>query len=70
MSKFDISLETCPFCGGESIPIATSSCSGIIACIGDCGIQTEKFWDEPMTQNESERVKWYIVAARKWNRRK
>lgn len=62
-------LVLCPFCGGKSVRVPTSTCSGHIACIGECGMKTAKFWDEPMTKNEGDRVKWYEVAAEKWNRR-
>ena len=62
-------LKPCPFCGGKSWLIPTSGISGRIACIGDCGIETKQFWDEPMTAPREEREKWDVLAARKWNRR-
>ena len=62
-------LKPCPFCGGEAVIVHTSSCGGHIACIGECGMQTAKFWDEPMRKNESERTKWHKTAIDAWNRR-
>lgn len=62
-------LKLCPFCGGEAILVATSGCSGLIACIGECKIETSKFWDSPMTKRESERTKWHEQAVEAWNRR-
>jgi hypothetical protein len=62
-------LERCPFCGGESVLVPLSSCNGYIACVGECGIKTAKYWDEPMTSHESERTKWHETATKAWNRR-
>ena len=65
-----VELKPCPFCGGEAVLVPFSSCSGEIACIGDCNFESAKFWDEPMTNpREAERRKWYEIAAEKWNRR-
>ncbi len=62
-------LKLCPFCGGKAVIVATSSCSGHIACVGECGMNTAKFWDSPMTAHESERKKWHEIATVAWNRR-
>lgn len=62
-------LKPCPFCGGKAYFIATSGVSGYIACIGDCGIHTGTFWDDPMTAPKDEREKWRDIAVRAWNRR-
>lgn len=62
-------LRGCPFCGGQAVYIATSSCSGHIACVGDCRMRTDKYWDTPMTNGATERTKWHDVAAAAWNRR-
>ena len=61
-------LKPCPFCGGEAMLAATSSCSGLICCVG-CGMKTGKFWDEPMSSPEKERTKWHEIATAAWNRR-
>ena len=62
-------LKPCPFCGSEAVIIPTSRCSGRIVCIGDCGIRTGKFWDEPMTEPEENQAKWRDLAIEAWNRR-
>ena len=62
-------LKPCPFCGGEAVIVATSTCGGHIACVGECRMTTGKFWDEPMTSHESERTKWHEIATKAWNRR-
>lgn len=62
-------LKPCPFCGGNAVFVAYSCCSGAIVCIGDCGIRTDKYWDDPMTDPPGERKKWKEVVKEKWNRR-
>ena len=62
-------LEHCPFCLGRAVLVPTSVCSGHISCIGECGMETAKFWDSPMTSTESQRTKWYEIASAAWNRR-
>ena len=62
-------LKPCPFCGGEAVLIPFSSCSGEIACVGDCRFETAKYWDDPMTAGENERTKWHEIATKAWNRR-
>lgn len=64
-----IELKSCPHCGGKSVFIPLSGCSGYIACIGECSIATKTYWDKPMTEPEGRRTKWYEVAAMLWNRR-
>lgn len=62
-------LKPCPFCGGEAILVPHSTCSGEVACIGDCGCSTRTFWDDPMTGPAKDRKKWSDIATEKWNRR-
>lgn len=62
-------LKTCPFCGGKAILVTLSSCSGHIACIGDCGMNTQRFWSEPMTAPKESRKPWHELAVETWNRR-
>ena len=62
-------LENCPFCGGKSILVPLASCHGFVACIGECGFRSGDFWDEPMTEEENDRMKWYEIATKAWNRR-
>lgn len=62
-------LESCPFCGGKSVLVPLSMCSGYVACIGVCKMKTAKFWDDPMTEPEKERIKWHEIATAAWNRR-
>lgn len=62
-------LKHCPFCGGIATAVATSSCSGYISCVGGCGMATNKFWDEPMSEPKERRRKWNEVAEEAWNRR-
>ena len=62
-------LKPCPFCGGESVLVPLSSCSGEIACIGECHFESAKYWDEPMTRPAGERRKWREIAIEAWNRR-
>lgn len=62
-------LKNCPFCGGKAIFIPLSSCSGYIACVGTCGMNTGRYWDEPMTEQKENRAKWRDRALEAWNRR-
>ena len=62
-------LKPCPFCGGEAVLAATSSCSGCISCVGECRMQTDTFWDEPMITSKDQRTKWSEIAEKMWNRR-
>lgn len=62
-------LERCPFCLGKAILVPTSVCSGYISCIGECGMATKKFWDEPMSEPAESRKKWHEIAVEAWNRR-
>lgn len=62
-------LKHCPFCKGESVLVPESSCSGHIACLGECQFKTATYWDEPMTEADGSRVKWYDLICRVWNRR-
>lgn len=62
-------LKPCPFCGGGAICIPLSGSSGHIACIGECGIKTGVYWDEPMTEPKESRRSWKDILAEKWNRR-
>lgn len=63
----EVELKNCPFCGGKAVLCYTSVGSGHIACIGDCGMATKKYWDERIDNTGSK--KWYEVAAETWNRR-
>lgn len=60
-------LKPCPFCGGESVFCATSTCSGFIACVGECKIETCVFWDN-LLEHEVKKP-WKEKAAQAWNRR-
>lgn len=62
-------LKPCPFCGGEAVLVATSSCSGHISCVGECKMQTGTFWTTPVFVQESQREKWFYIATEMWNRR-
>lgn len=61
-------LKPCPFCGGNAVLIAYSTCSGAVGCV-KCLFRSDKYWDEPMTSPKDERKKWKEVAAEAWNRR-
>lgn len=63
----DKEMKKCPFCGGEAILIPTSRCSGYIACVGKCGIETSKFWDN-LLEHEAEKS-WKEKALEIWNKR-
>ena len=62
-------LRPCPFCGGKSVLVPLASCHGYIACIGECGFHSGDYWDEPMTEKESNITKWNEIATKAWNRR-
>lgn len=62
-------LKSCPFCGGTATLIATSTCTGYVSCVGECGMSTRKFWDVPMCEPVENRRKWHEIAAEAWNRR-
>lgn len=62
-------LEKCTFCGGKAILVSLSECSGYISCIGECGINTGRYWDDPMTEPKENRTKWQELATAAWNRR-
>ena len=62
-------LKPCPFCGGEAVLIPLSVCNGYVSCIGDCGIHTQKFWSESMSDSPEDRVSWKDLATEAWNRR-
>ena len=61
-------LKPCPFCGGKSIHIATSTISGFIYC-SKCEFSSCKFWDDPMSEPAENRKKWHEIAEKAWNRR-
>lgn len=63
----EIYLKPCPHCGGEAVLCATSSCSGFISCVGDCRIETGKFWDTLLEHEVKE--SWKTKAIKLWNRR-
>lgn len=63
-----MNLKPCPFCGGEAICVAHSICSGVIVCL-ECGFETKKYWDDPMTADKNERKGWKEIAYEQWNRR-
>jgi hypothetical protein len=66
--KMENELKPCPFCGGKSVCVATSTVSGYIYCSG-CDMATNKFWDDPMSEPAENRKKWHEVATSAWNRR-
>ena len=59
-------LRNCPFCGGETVLVPLSACSGQIACVGDCHFESAKYWDNMLHEEEK---KWFEKAAEAWNRR-